>query len=61
MEGFKQMKIDLESEKKSMHRICKKCEKQIEKVIINTIDMYGSVKAQGLGENEVEYDILNSN
>jgi hypothetical protein len=38
------MKEDLESEKRSMQRIWKQREKQIEKVITNTIDMYGSIK-----------------
>ncbi|MBN1131976.1 MAG: DUF2130 domain-containing protein [Bacteroidales bacterium] len=44
VEGFTQMKEDLESEKRSMQRIWKSREKQIEKVITNTIDMYGSIK-----------------
>jgi len=44
VEGFSSMKNALESEKRSMHRIWKEREKQIEKVIYNTIDMYGSVK-----------------
>lgn len=44
VEGFTQMKIDLESEKRSMNSIWKKREKQIEKVILNTGDMYGSIK-----------------
>jgi hypothetical protein len=44
VEGFSQMKADLESEKRSMMRIWKQREKQIEKVIVNTIDMYGSIK-----------------
>ena len=44
VEGFTQMKADLETEKRSMQRIWKQREKQIEKVIVNTIDMYGSVK-----------------
>ena len=44
VEGFTQMKVDLESEKRAMQSIWKKREKQIEKVTINTIDMYGSVK-----------------
>lgn len=44
VEGFSQMKADLESEKRSMARIWKQREKQIEKVIVNTIDMYGSIK-----------------
>lgn len=44
VEGFSSMKNALESEKRSMQRIWKEREKQIEKVIANTIDMYGSIK-----------------
>ena len=44
VEGFSQMKADLDTEKRSMQRIWKQREKQIDKVITNTIDMYGSVK-----------------
>lgn len=44
VEGFSQLKADLETEKRAMQRIWKQREKQIEKVITNTIDMYGSVK-----------------
>ncbi len=44
VEGFTQMKADLDTEKRSMQRIWKQREKQLDKVIINTIDMYGSVK-----------------
>jgi hypothetical protein len=44
VEGFSSLKIALESEKRSMQRIWKEREKQIEKVITNTIDMYGSIK-----------------
>ncbi len=44
VEGFSQMKNDLESEKRSMARIWKQREKQIDKVVTNTIDMYGSIK-----------------
>ncbi|GGW63769.1 hypothetical protein DFQ11_102207 [Winogradskyella epiphytica] len=52
VEGFTQMKSDLDSEKRSMQRIWKQREKQIEKVIINTIDMYGSVK--GIAGNAIQ-------
>lgn len=52
VEGFTQMKSDLESEKRSMQRIWKQRDKQIEKVIINTIDMYGSVK--GIAGNAIQ-------
>lgn len=44
VEGFSQLKIDLDSEKRAMSRIWKQREKQIEKVMENTINMYGSVK-----------------
>jgi len=44
VEGFSQMKKDLDSEKRSMQRIWKQRDKQIEKVIHNTVDMYGSIK-----------------
>jgi len=51
VEGFTQMKNDLDTEKRSMQRIWKQREKQLEKVIINTVDMYGSVK--GIAGNAV--------
>lgn len=44
VEGFSSMKNDLDSEKRSMQRIWKQREKQIDKVTANTIDMYGSIK-----------------
>jgi len=44
VEGFTQMKSDLESEQRSMRSIWKKREKQIEKVLMNTTGMYGSIK-----------------
>jgi len=52
VEGFTQMKSDLESEKRSMQRIWKQREKQIEKVVTNTIDMYASIK--GIAGNAVQ-------
>jgi hypothetical protein len=52
VEGFTQMKADLDSEKRSMQRIWKQREKQIEKVITNTIDMYGSIK--GIAGNAIQ-------
>ncbi len=51
VEGFTTMQTDLESEKRSMQRIWKQREKQIEKVITNTIDMYGSIK--GIAGNAI--------
>lgn len=44
VEGFTQMKSDLESEQRAMRSIWKKREKQIDKVLLNTTDMYGSIK-----------------
>jgi hypothetical protein len=51
VEGFTQMKIDLDSEKRAMASIWKKREKQIEKVLLNTSDMYSSIK--GIAGNAV--------
>jgi len=68
VEGFTQMKIDLDSEKRSMQKNWKMREKQIEKVIDNTIDMYGSIKGiagsaiQDIKQLEMPYsDILPDN
>lgn len=52
VEGFSGMKNSLETEKRSMQRIWKEREKQIEKVIENTIDMYGSIR--GIAGNSVQ-------
>jgi|TARA_B110000238_G_C16125587_1_gene439070 hypothetical protein len=52
VEGFSQMKADLETEQRAMRKIWKQREKQIEKVVINTIDMYGSIK--GIAGNAVQ-------
>ena len=52
VEGFSQMRIDLESEKRSMQRIWKQRDKQIDKVTTNTIDMYGSIK--GIAGNAIQ-------
>lgn len=52
VEGFSQMKSDLESEKRAMQNIWKKREKQIEKVTINTIDMHSSIK--GIAGNAIQ-------
>lgn len=52
VEGFTQMKNDLDSEKRSMQRIWKQREKQIEKVVTNTVDMYGSIK--GIAGNAIQ-------
>ncbi|MCK5728228.1 MAG: DUF2130 domain-containing protein, partial [Methylococcales bacterium] len=44
VEGFTQMQADLDKEKRSMARIWKQREKQLQKVLLNTTHMYGSVK-----------------
>ncbi|MBY0379248.1 MAG: DUF2130 domain-containing protein [Burkholderiales bacterium] len=44
VEGFTQLQVDLDSEKRAMARIWKQREKQIEKVIDNTINMHSSIK-----------------
>jgi hypothetical protein len=52
VEGFTEMQKDLKKEQNAMKSIWKKREKQIEKVIKNTIGMYGSIK--GIAGNAVE-------
>jgi len=47
VEGFTNIKNEIESEKRAMARIWKEREKQLEKVISNTVDMYGTVKGIG--------------
>ncbi len=44
VEGFVQMQSDLDKEKRSMAAHWKAREKQLDKVITNTIGMYGSIK-----------------
>jgi len=50
-EGFTQMNTDLASERRSMEMIWKKREKQIEKVLKNTIHFYANVK--GIAGNSI--------
>ena len=52
VEGFSQMNEDLTREKNAMKRIWKQREKQIEKVIANTVNMYGSIK--GIAGNSIQ-------
>jgi hypothetical protein len=52
VEGFSFMKIALDSEKRAMARIWKEREKQIEKVITNTIDMHASIR--GIAGNAIQ-------
>jgi len=51
VEGFKDMDSDLETEKRMMFKSWKKREKQIEKIVSNTIDLYASIK--GIGGNSI--------
>jgi len=51
VEGFTQMQTDLESEKRAMLSIWKKREKQIDKVLRNTSDMYSSIR--GIAGNAI--------
>ncbi len=51
VEGFSQMKEDLDSEKRRMSAVWNMREKQIEKVLLNTMQLYGSIK--GIGGREV--------
>lgn len=52
VEGFTSMKIALDGEKRAMQRIWKEREKQIEKVVTNTVDMYGSIR--GIAGNAIQ-------
>ena len=52
VEGFSQMREDLEAEKRAMQGIWKKREKQIEKVLLNTTHMYSSIR--GIAGNAVQ-------
>ena len=51
VEGFSQMQTDLDKEKRAMTKIWKQREKQIDKVIDNTVGMYGSIK--GIAGNAI--------
>lgn len=44
LDAFNMLKGDLDKEKRAMQSLWKKREKQLENVITNTIDMYGSIK-----------------
>jgi hypothetical protein len=44
VEGFTQLKLDLDNEKRAMQGIWKKREKQIDKVLLNTNQMHGSIR-----------------
>lgn len=52
VDGFSELRTELDREKNAMQRLWKTREKQIEKIINNTIDMYGSVK--GIAGSAIE-------
>ncbi len=52
VDGFSQMQTDLDTEKRAMTRLWKQREKQIQKVLLNTTEMYGSIK--GIAGNAVQ-------
>ena len=52
VEGFTQMQSDLISEQRAMRSIWKKREKQLDKVLLNTTDMYGGIR--GIAGNAVQ-------
>ncbi|MEM7395552.1 MAG: DUF2130 domain-containing protein, partial [Verrucomicrobiota bacterium] len=52
VEGFTQLKSDLEAEKRSMQGIWKKREKQLEKVLLNTNHMYSAIR--GIAGNAIK-------
>ena len=47
VDGFTQMKTDLDSEKRAMQNLWRKRQRQIDKVTVNTIDMHASIKGIG--------------
>jgi hypothetical protein len=52
VEGFSQMKIDLDKKKRAIQSQWAKREKQIEKVLINTTNMYSSIR--GIAGNAIQ-------
>ena len=52
VEGFESMKNGLDSEKRAMQRIWKEREKQLDKVITNTIDMHANIR--GIAGNAIQ-------
>jgi hypothetical protein len=52
IEGFSSMKSGLDTERRAMEKIWKAREKQIEKVILKTAHMYGSIK--GIAGDAIE-------
>jgi hypothetical protein len=52
VEGFTDMKSDIDSEKRAMNRAWSKREKHLEKIMLSTVNMYGSL--QGISDNSIE-------
>lgn len=52
VEGFSQMQDDLAKEKRAMQKTWSQREKQIDKVIANTVNMYGSIR--GIAGNAIQ-------
>ncbi|WP_312391142.1 DUF2130 domain-containing protein [Chryseobacterium sp.] len=52
IEGFTQMQKDMDDEKVAYQAMWKKREKQIQKVLVNTSDLYGSI--QGIAGNVIK-------
>lgn len=52
VDGFKQMKTDLDSEKRAMQSLWKKREYQIDKVLTNTSEMHGAIR--GIAGNAIQ-------
>ena len=51
VEGFTEMKSDIDSEKRAQNRLWNKREKSLEKIMLSTVSMYGSL--QGI-DNSLE-------
>lgn len=51
VEGFQQLKRDLEAEKTAMQRQWTRREKQLDKVLQNTVGMYGAI--EGIGDGSI--------
>lgn len=52
VEAFTQMKVDLDTEKRAFKTLWAKREKQIDKVVENTMSMFGSIR--GLGGTDIQ-------
>jgi hypothetical protein len=52
VDGFTKMKSELDREKRAMQRIWKEREKQLDKVLMSTAEMYGSVR--GIAGNAIQ-------